>query len=234
MKTRSDFVSNSSSSSYIVAVVPRCTDAVAAQCIAEKAFGDGYESVKDFFEHKTVLTAVEVIYYDWREKTQEWLMNFVPAGICVDDEELDKFFDKNGEVRNDLDPIETIAKLSWHSDDCYGENEEVVYERRLMGKVNEKTLKFTKWIHDKAVELYGDKNAGYDADSEQPAEDLLAAYKKSLDAGNKLYFTRFSYEGDAMCYGHIYIADTGGWKRSIGQRMIDASNNIKDAWFVDS
>ena len=78
---------------------------------------------------------------------------------------------------------------------------------------DEKTLKFTKWIHDKAVELYGDKNAGYNADSKQHAEDLLAAYKKSLDDGNKLYFTRFSYEGDAMCYGHIYIADTDGWKK---------------------
>ena len=235
MKTRYDFVSNSSSSSYVVAVVPRCTAAAAAQCIAEKAFGNGYESVKDFFENKTVLTAVEVRYSDWYEKTQEYLTNFIPPGICVNDDELSMFFDKDGEVRADLDPIEAIAKLSWYNaDGHYGENEEVVYERRLMGKVNEKTLKFTKWIHDKAVELYGDKNAGYDVDSKQPAEDLLAAYKKSLDTGNKLYFTRFSYEGDAMCYGHIYIADTDGWKRSIGQRMIDASSNVKDAWFVDS
>ena len=30
------------------------------------------------------------------------------------------FFDKDGEVRADLDPIETIAKLSWHNDDDYG------------------------------------------------------------------------------------------------------------------
>lgn len=234
MKTRLDFVSNSSSSSYIVAVMAGCTDGDAARDIAEKVFGDEFEEVKGFFENKTVLTAAEVIYYDWHEKTQEWLMNFVPAGICVNDDELSMFFDKDGEVRADLDPIETIAKLSWHNDDGrYEENEEVVYERRLMGKVNEKTLKFTKWIHDKAVELYGDKNAGYDADSEQHAEDLLAAYKKSLDAGNKLYFTRFSYDGNAMCYGHIYIADTDGWKRSIRQRMVDESNNVKDAWFVD-
>ena len=235
MKTRLDFVSNSSSSSYIVAVMAGCTDRDAARDIAEKVFGDEFEDVKDFFENKTVLTAVEVRYSDWYEKTQEYMTNFIPPGICVNDDELNMFFDKDGEVRADLDPIETIAKLSWYNDDGrYGENEEVVYERRLMGKVNEKTLKFTKWIHDKAVELYGKENAGYDADSEQHAEDLLAAYKKSLDVGNKLYFTRFSYEGDAMCYGHIYIADTDGWKKSIGQRMIDESNNVKNAWFVDS
>ena len=235
MKTRLDFVSNSSSSSYIVAVMAGCTDRDAARDIAEKVFGDEFEDVKDFFENKTVLTAVEVRYSDWYEKTQEYVTNFIPPGICVNDDELSMFFDKDGEVRADLDPIETIAKLSWYNvDGRYGENEEVVYERRLMGKVNEKTLKFTKWIHDKAVELYGDKSAGYDADSEQHAEDLLAAYKKSLDVGNKLYFTRFSYEGDAMCYGHIYIADTDGWKKSIGQRMIDESNNVKNAWFVDS
>ena len=235
MKTRLDFVSNSSSSSYIVAVMAGCTDRDAAQDIAEKVFGDEFEEVKNFFENKTVLTAVEVQYSDWYEKTQELLTNWVPAGICVNDDELSMFFDKDGEVRADLDPIETIAKLSWHNDDgYYGENEEIVYKRRLMGKINEKTLKFTKWIHDKAVELYGNKNACYYEGSKRSAKELLAKYEESLAKGNKLYFTRFSYEGDAMCYGHIYIADTNGWKKSIGQRMIDESNNVKNAWFVDS
>lgn len=235
MKTRLDFVSNSSSSSYIVAVMAECTDRDAARDIAEKVFGDEFKEVKDFFENKTVLTAVEVQYSDWHEKTQELLTNWVPAGICVNDDELSMFFDKDGEVRADLDPCETIAKLSWYNDDgCYGENEEIVYERRLMGKVNEKTLKFTKWIHDKAVELYGSQNAYYYKSSKRSAEELLAEYEESLAKGNKLYFTRFSYEGDAMCYGHIYIADTDDWKKSIGQRMIDESNNVKNAWFVDS
>ena len=235
MKTRLDFVSNSSSSSYIVAVMAGCTDKDAAQDIAEKVFGDGFEEVKDFFENKTVLTAVEVQYSDWYEKTQEYLTNFIPPGICVNDDELSSWFDENGEVRADLDPIETIAKLSWHNDNgCYGENEEIVYERRLMGKVNEKTLKFTKWIHDKAVELYGDKDACYCEDSNRSAEELLSEYEENLAKGNKLYFTRFSYEGDAMCYGHIYVADTDGWKKSIGQRMIDESSNVKNAWYVDS
>lgn len=235
MKTRLDFVSNSSSSSYIVAVIAGCTDGDAARDIAEKVFGDGFEEVKGFFENKTVLTAAEVQYSDWYEKTQTLLTNWVPAGICVNDGELNMFFDKDGEVRADLDPIETIAKLSWHNDDgCYGENEEIVYERRLMGKVNEKTLKFTKWIHDKAAELYGSQNACYYESSNHSVEKQLAEYEESLAKGNKLYFTRFSYEGDAMRYGHIYIADTDDWKKSIGQRMIDESNNVKNAWFIDS
>ena len=234
MKTRLDFVSNSSSSSYIVAVTAGCTDKDAAQDIAEKVFGDDFEEVKDFFENKTVLTAVEVAYSDWYAKTQTLLSNFVPSGICINDNELNMFFDKDGEVRADLDPIETIAKLSWYNDE-YEENEEIVYEQRLMGKVNEKTLKFTKWIHDKAVELYGSENASYYSGSNgRSAEELLSEYEESLAKGNKLYFTRFSYEGDAMCYGHIYIEDTGDWKKSIGQRMIDDSNNVKDAWFVYS
>ena len=234
MKTRLDFVSNSSSSSYIVAVTAGCTDKDAAQDIAEKVFGDDFEETKDFFENKTVLTAIEVTYSDWYEKTQTLLSNFVPAGICINDNELNMFFDKDGEVRANLDPIETIAKLSWYNDD-YEENEEIVYERRLMGKVNEKTLKFTKWIHDKAVELYGSENASYYSGSNgRSAEELLSEYEESLAKGNKLYFTRFSYEGDAEVYGHIYIDDTGDWKKSIGQRMIDDSNNVKDAWFVYS
>ena len=234
MKTRLDFVSNSSSSSYIVSVMSGCSDRDAAQDIAKKVFGDEFEETKDFFENKTVLTAVEVAYSDWYAKTQTLLSNFVPSGICINDNEFNMFFDKDGEVRADLDPIETIAKLSWYNDD-YEENEEIVYELRLMGKVNEKTLKFTKWIHDKAVELYGSENASYYSGSNgRSAEELLSEYEESLAKGNKLYFTRFSYEGDAEVYGHIYIDDTGDWKKSIGQRMIDDSNNVKDAWFVYS
>ena len=69
MKIRNDFVSNSSSSSYIVAVTAGCTNGDAAQDIAEKVFGDDFEEVKDFFENMTVLTAVEVAYSNWYEKT---------------------------------------------------------------------------------------------------------------------------------------------------------------------
>ena len=236
MKTRLDFVSNSSSSSYIVAVMPGCTDGDAALDIAKKVFGDEFEETKDFFENMTVLTAVEVQYKSWYKKKQTLFSNFVPSGICVNDDELSMFFNKDGEVRSDLDPSKIITQLSWYTvDDSWGENEEIVYERRLMGKVNEKTLKFTKWIHNKAIELYGSENASYYSGSNgRSAEELLSEYEESLAKGNKLYFTRFSYEGDAEVYGHIYIDDTGGWKKSIGQRMIDDSNNVKDAWSVYS
>ena len=73
---------------YIVAVTAECTDRDAAQDIAEKVFGDDFEEVKDFFENKTVLTAVEVAYSDWYAKTQTLLSNFVPSGICVNDDDL--------------------------------------------------------------------------------------------------------------------------------------------------
>ncbi len=233
MKTRLDFVSNSSSSSYIIAVSPECTSRMAAQDVAEKTFGDGFEDVADFFENKTVLTAMEIKYSDWSDKYNEWMYNFIPAGICIDDEELEKWFDANGEVKNDLDILEVIPALSWHNDDCTCENEDIVYERRLMGKITDKTLKFTKWLHDKVVELYGAEAAGYYSDSKIEPEDQLAEYEKNLAEGKKLYLTRFSYDGDAMCYGHIYIAETENWKRGIRQRMLEDSKGIKDAWFVD-
>ena len=131
MKTRLDFVSNSSSSSYIIAVGPEYTSRMAAQDVAEKTFGDGFEDVADFFENKTVLTAIEIEYRDWNDKYNDWMYNFIPPGICVDDEELDKWF-------------------------------------------------------------------------------------------------------DAMCYGHIYIAETENWKRGIEQRMLEDSDGIKEAWYIDS
>lgn len=234
MKTRLYFVSNSSSSSYIIAVIPEYDSRQAAQVVAERVFGDEFEDVAKFFENKTVLTAMEIKYSDWSDECTEWMYNFIPAGICVDDSELSKWFDVNGEVRNDLDILEVIPALSWHNDDGnYGENEEIVYERRLMGKVTDKTLKFTKWLHDAVVELYGAENAGYYSDSKIKSEDRLAEYEKNLAEGKKLYFTRFSYDGDAMCYGHIYIAETENWKRGIKQRMLEDSKGIKDAWFVD-
>ena len=238
MKIRTDFVSNSSSSSYIIAVGPEYTSRMAAQDVAEKTFGDGFEDVADFFENKTVLTAIEIKYSDWNDKYSDWMYNFIPAGICVDDEELDTWFDDNGEVRNDLDILEVIPKLSWHNDDGMSENEDIVYERRLMGKITDKTLKFTKWLHDKVVEVYGIEHSGYYTDSADTSEidaaKQLAEYEKNLAEGNKLYFTRFSYDGDAMCYGHIYIAETNEWKRGIRQRMLEDSDGIKEAWYVDS
>jgi len=234
MKTRLDFVSNSSSSSYIIAVIPEYDSRQAAQVVAERVFGDEFEDVARFFENKTVLTAMEIKYSDWSDEHNEWMYNFIPAGICVDDSELSKWFDANGEVRNDLDIFEVIPALSWHNDDGkYGENEDIVYERRLMGKVTDKTLKFTKWLHGKVVELYGAEAAGYYSDSKIEPEAQLAEYEKNLAEGKKLYLTRFSYDGDAMCYGHIYIADTENWKRGIKQRMLEDSKGIKEAWFVD-
>lgn len=234
MKIRSDFVSNSSSSSYIIAVIPEYDSRLAAKDIAERVFGDEFEDVAKFFEHKTVLTAMEIKYSDWSNKQYEWIYNFIPAGICIDDEELGKWFDANGEVRSDLNILEVIPKLSWNTEDGMSENEDIVYERRLMGKVTDKTLKFTKWLHDKVVELYGAEAAGYYSDSKIKPEDQLAEYEKNLTEGKKLYLTRFSYEGDAMCYGHIYIAETENWKRGIRQRMLEDSKGIKEAWFVDS
>ena len=234
MKTRLDFVSNSSSSSYIIAVGPEYTSRMAAQDVAEKTFGDGFEDVADFFENKTVLTAIDIKYRDWNDKYNDRMYNFIPFGICVDDEELDKLFDANGEVRSDLDILEVIPKLSLNTEDGMCENEDIVYERRLMGKVTDKTLKFTKWLHDKVVELYGIEAAGYYSDSKIEPEDQLAEYENNLAEGKKLYLTRFSYDGDAMCYGHIYIAETENWKRGIRQRMLEDSDGIKEAWYIDT
>lgn len=234
MKIRTDFVSNSSSSSYIIAVISKYTPIMVAQDVAERTFGDDFTETAEFFESKTVLTAIELQYSSLNSKLNTWICNFIPVGICIDDEEIDKWFDADGEVRNDLDILEVIPKLSWYSDDGVSENEDIVYRRRLMGKVTIKTLKFTKWLHDKLIEAYGVDHSGYYLDSSISAEDQLDIYENNLSKGKQLYLTRFSYSGDAMRYGHIYIAETDGWKRGIRQRMLEDSISVKDAWFVES
>ena len=230
MKIRNDFVSNSSSSSYIVAVAePSVKDA--AQDIVKAVYSDDLENTQELFETKTILTCAEIQYETWNDNTCLLQTNFIPVGICINDNELAEYFGDDGEVRNDLDPLKIIKKLSWYNYDSYDENEEIIYESILMGKVTDKTFKFTKWLYDKAIELYGNEAVNYCTDNN--TEEELSTYEKAFTEGKSLYFVRFSYDGDGQNYGYIYIDNTNNFSKSIKQMMLDSSKNIKDVWFID-
>ena len=81
MKTRLDFVSNSSSSSYIVAVVPKCTDAAAAQCIAKKCLAMNLKKLnikksKTRFDSKKSNKSVTGIIIDHKKQIKLEKINF--------------------------------------------------------------------------------------------------------------------------------------------------------------
>ena len=242
MKTRNDFVSNSSSSSYIVVCKPGFTNDQIAFDIAEKTLGDESKPVKDFFNNYTCLTTSSVLVEWWDNDKSMIIDNSIAAGVCVEDDKLSKWFDENGDLKKDLVFEDVIKDFFWYdasSSDAYAENGKVVYESRVMGKINDKTVKMMSWLMTNAIEWYGRESvAGGSFKDCFKLEDIeiklgLDKIKKALDEGKKLFLTRYSYEGDAQCYGHIYVYDTDGWKRSIGQKLKEDSKSVEIAWHVD-
>ena len=242
MKIRNDFVSNSSSSSYIVVCKPGFTNDQMAFDIAEKTFGDDSELVKDFFNNYTCLTTTNIAVQWWDNDKHMMMDNSIVAGVCVEDAKLDKWFDIDGNIKKDLVFEDVVKDFFWYDSDSpneYAENEKVVYESRVMGKINDKTLKMMSWLASNAVEWYGSENvAGNWFKDCLKSEDIdikleLDKIQHLLDDGKKLFLTRYSYSGDAQCYGHIYIYDTDDWKRSIWQMLKEDSKTVEDAWHVD-
>ena len=78
MKLRNGFVSNSSSSSYIVAVTVGCTDGDAAQDIAEKVFGDDFEEVKDYLSRLCFASSLTLL-----KEEEKGLVYFSKIGLKV-------------------------------------------------------------------------------------------------------------------------------------------------------
>lgn len=128
MKTRHDFVSNSSSSSYIIDV-GKLTHQEAAKLIAD-SIGDGVDEVGDnwlqpLLEDNVALTYVEICYHFKDSKYS----NNIPAGLCIGKDKLSEYFDADGNVRADLDKLKTIEKFSWYkNNDGCTENDFAVYE----------------------------------------------------------------------------------------------------------
>lgn len=240
MKTRLDFVSNSSSSSYILVCSSGKSPEEIARLVSEKTFGYDNDEIADFFCNYTCLTTHCIAFSYYSSKCHEMMTNNIAAGVCVKDSELDKYFDANGNVREDLKFEDVIKDFTWNDFNSeYSENEDVVYNKRVIGKISDKTLKMMSWLAANAIDAYGDGNvfSNWYVDVLKP-EDIdvklqLDKLQKLLDDGNQLFYTRYSYDGDAECYGHIYIYETNDWKRSISKWLKEDVEDVVDAFYVE-
>lgn len=221
MKIRTDFVSNSSSSSFIVSC--KNTSDIANATNIANALQDDPNPVIKFFKDYTCLTLCECETGAWIDKFGNTLYVYIPDGICILDEEIKNYFDENDNVRSDLDFLTIFKQLNWYAfnkdDQPDGENEQIVYENAsIMGKVNKYSIKFTKWLYENTRKHFNDVNI-----SSNGCDDVVDLVKIStaLANGHKLYYTRYSYQGDAECYGHIYV-DFYNDNRSISKRLLNA------------
>ena len=228
MKTRTDFVSNSSSSSYIIDV-GKTTSREAAVIVA-KAIGDGEDErgnnwLQPLFEENIALTCVEICYH----LPDLEFGNNIPDGLAVSEEELSEYFDKNGNVRADLDKRKVIEKLSWNNDKG-DENEYAVYNARPWGaKIDNRTVKFTKWLIAACKELCGEERVclGWSVQDADAHAKNLEEVKKSLAESSSVFYIRTCYSGDPGC--GLYVADSNednnGWKRlrKVCKKMLHAS-----------
>ena len=85
---------------------------------------------------------------------------------------------------------------------------------------NIKTYNFTRWLIEAVKELSQVVYIVDDYSNEINADEYLSKIKTLLNVGKTLYFTRYSYEGDAEEYGHIYVHDVRN--KSISKRLIEA------------
>jgi hypothetical protein len=231
MKIRTDFVSNSSSSSFIVATSNNNHTNNAINICS--TLGYYSNEIEDMFNNNTVLTLVHIDFVLNDEYGNPMLYTSIPRGICISDNELDYYFDGD-EVRKDLDTTKIVRELLWNKFDDnidifkgdsklynyrYRENEYIVYECRTMGKVNIKTYNFTRWLIEAIKELSQTVDITDDY-SNEINDEYFSKIKTLLNIGKTLYFTRYSYEGDAEEYGHIYVHDVRS--KSISKRLIEA------------
>ena len=228
MKTRLDFVSNSSSSSYIIDL-GNATAKEAADIVA-KAIGDGEDErgrnwLFPLFEENIALTCVEICYH----LPDCEFGNNIPDGLAVAEEELSEYFDENGNVRADLDKRKVIEKLSWNTD-TGGENDYAVYNARPWGmKIDSRTVKFTEWLIAACKELCGEEHVclGWSAGDAEAHAKNIEEVKASLAENSSVFYIWTCYSGDPDC--GLYVADSreedNGWKRlrKVCKKMLHAS-----------
>jgi hypothetical protein len=227
MKVRADFVSNSSSSSFIVSHDNTLTLPQFIRNVC-KVSNWPYRKVKTekYIKNRTCLNILDItVDIDNPDIPGETFDGWIPANICVSDRYIRRFFDKHGEIKENLDAKKIILSLMSYIHNerkhTWDYNHNVMEKWRTSGKVNEYSVKFTNWLIRNIKELYGyvflEKDCKHDVDF----------VEEHLKQGHSCYVLHFNYQGTSPTEFKGSIRYNGNRGDDIAVKLLEGVHGIR-------
>ena len=206
MKQRKDFISNSSTCSYVVSSVePKETFYKKLQ----EYFKDDYSKHSDkAFQSCECFVPFEIYTrYLMPEEVPNSVLPVIMSihgesfhGEQIDASYMDRFFDENENIKSDLKFPDCIEKFEWWT---HGDNgnyfQRDIDDLTISSQVTMRSVKIAKYLEEKASEF----NIKMDRDRDEKLK-ALNEIEKELNNSKNVYLVFFSYEGDSQSFGHIW------------------------------
>ncbi len=258
MKIRKDFVSNSSSSSYII------SSDLTVDNMTKKMFRFSYgrnkldkerrewanengQILAKFLKTHTCLT---IFGFNFSHpltaamKKKFYMGHPIPntlfCGHCCPDEYLDKYFDKEGNIKTSAKPEPIMNALTWYRITDKGKlifnHEDVGYVRGKSGKITKQSIRFNRWMIESIVKRY----EGIEIQRKDSILRALDALEKDIEKGN-WYYLNINHDGDGVdedsAYYSNYSRDGEGNLFSSEETYLDLLTNegiVNEISWVDS
>ena len=193
MKIRNDFVSNSSSSSYILS-----TKKTPLQIAKHFAYNkEEIQLYRSYMENNVAMTLKPLYWIPKKKNPRGEYWNGVRACRCIPRSKLGKYFDDAGNVRKDLN-IHNI---------CKGEFTDVFESNTAVcGQITKETIAFCKWLFKEMSEKKDNSIWALNDEYMYFINRIENEIKKK-----KLYVMYFSYDGECTQDGMIFLG-TGDYR----------------------